>query len=593
MGNVYLVEKHGIAFPFVLKSYQEINPLLEQLFVNEVRNWTSFGVHQNIVKAFFAEEIENKVYVAAEYVEGQDGIGNRLTNYIEKNLPLHLITKWAIQFTYGMNHCIGKGMIAHSDIKPDNILIDKDLNLKITDFGLSKSYLDEDKNAGGTPLYYSPEQIYNPQDIDHRSDIYSFGIVLYQLITKGSYPYVMSSPDIRRVHLIEKVKPINHVLFDICSKCLEKKVSDRYQNYQDIFKDLALICKKEKIEVPKQIITRDDKLEELYNISCSLSAIGQRTEALNAINSYLIYDKEYTSAWTQKGRLEFELGNYESAIEATLKAIQLYQYNSTAFNNLGVIYLEQNRLDLARKYLMKAVENNPFNSGAFMNLANAFSDNNEYQDSAKCILRSFELTPEKNNLHKNARNLLPQFVQHSLFKESTDIYYQLKKHDKLSIHECFNFAMCLMQVQNYQQAITEFLFVLDQSPKDEKVITNLSQSYFYSGKSDLAISTAEKLITENINQALGMSLKAQYLQASGKFQQADKYLKEILEKYPYTDYLWKVYGDLCYKEEMFFESLSYYKKAKQIKIQKGDSESSSDMLYLNELIIKAGKKCNN
>ena len=65
-----------------------------------------------------------------------------------------------------MNHCVGHGLKAHSDIKPDNILIDSDLNLKITDFGLSKSFLNEELVGGGTPLYFSPEQIFNPSQID-------------------------------------------------------------------------------------------------------------------------------------------------------------------------------------------------------------------------------------------------------------------------------------------------------------------------------------------------------------------------------------------------------------------------------------------
>lgn len=93
MGHVFLVEKEGIPFPFVLKSYQDIKPHLEELFFTEAKNWTSFGVHQNIVKTLFAEKIEGRIFVAAEFVEPNDNDENRLTSYIGKDVPLALIIK--------------------------------------------------------------------------------------------------------------------------------------------------------------------------------------------------------------------------------------------------------------------------------------------------------------------------------------------------------------------------------------------------------------------------------------------------------------------------------------------------------------------
>jgi len=591
MGHVFLVEKHGIDFPFVLKSYQDIKPHLEQLFFTEAKNWTSFGVHQNIVKTLFAEKLDGKIYVAAEFVEGNENGENRLTNYIGKNIPLHLIIKWAVQFSYGMNHCLGKGMIAHSDIKPDNILIDKDLNLKITDFGLSKSYLNDEKVGGGTPLYYSPEQIFQPGNIDHRSDIYSFGIVLYQLITKGAYPYVMSSPDIRQVHLKEPVKKVNHPLFDICKKCLEKDLSKRYQQFQELFKDLDFLAKKEGIQIPKQIITRDDKLEELYILSRSLSAIGENTGALKAIDKYLGYQPEHYSAWSQKGRLEYELGNLQNALEATKKAVYLYQYSSTALNNLGAIYLELDNNADAKTCLLRAVEIDPENSGALMNLANALVETGDISKASQCILKCFELTPHKKSLHTNSKNLLPAFVQNQLFEFSADIYKQLLAYSSLSINEHFNYAMCNYQIHRFNEAIKSFEVVLSSNPKDETALVNISKSNFFIGNVDKAIFYSDKLITEEVNPAQGMSMKAQYLQQSGKFGQAENYLLDILTKYPMTDYLWLTLGDLYLKEKQHNKALNSYEKTRQIKIQKGALSTDKDLIFINQKISDTKKNC--
>jgi serine/threonine protein kinase len=589
MGHVYLVEKQGIKFPFVLKSYQDIKPELEELFFTEIKNWTSFGVHQNIVKTLFAEKFDGKIFVAAEFVQGKENGENRLTNYIGKNLPLHLILKWAIQFSYGMNHCLGKGMIAHSDIKPDNILIDKDLNLKITDFGLSKSYLNKEKVGGGTPLYYSPEQIFRPDNIDHRSDIYSFGIVLYQLITKGAYPYVMSSPDIRQVHLREPIKKINHPLFEICRKCLEKDLSNRYQQFQELFKDLEKIAKIESIEIPKQIITRDDKLEELYILSRSLSAIGDNNGALEAINQYLNYQPEHYSAWSQKGRLEYEIGNLQDALESTKKAIYLYQYSSTALNNLGAIYLQLDNNEDAKTCLLRAVEIDPDNSGALMNLANALAETGDLNESAQSIIRCFEITPQKKSLHINAKNLLPVFVQNQIFEYSADIYKLLLNYSTISINEHFNFAMCSFQTNRFEDAIKSFEIVLDSNSKDGMALVNISKSHFFIGNVDKAISYSEKLISEEVNPAQGMSMKAQYLQRSGRFPEAEKYLLDILTKYPMTDYLWLTIGDIYKKENLNTKALESYLKVRQIKKQKGATEDDKDLQFIERKISETRK----
>ncbi len=584
MGHVFLVEKEGISFPFVLKSYQDIKPHLEELFFTEAKNWTSFGVHQNIVKTLFAEKIEGRIFVAAEFVEPNDNNENRLTSYIGKDVPLVLIIKWAIQFTYGMNYCVGKGMIAHSDIKPDNILIDRELNLKITDFGLSKSILNDDGIGGGTPLYYSPEQIFQPDRIDHRSDIYSFGIVLYQLITKGNYPYVMSSPDIRQVHLKEPVKSINHPLFEICKKCMEKDLSKRYQQFQELFKDLVSVAKENSIDIPKQTITKDDKLEELYILSRSLSAIGNKNGALQAINEYLRHQPDHFTAWSQKGRLEYELGQLQNALESTKKSVFLYQYNPTALNNLGVIYLEQDNNKDAKTCLLRAVELDPNNSGALMNLANTLVETGDISESAQCILRCFELTPEKLSLHINVKNLLPKFVQNQLFEFASRIYTKLADYSDLTINESFNAAMCCYHVHDFKNAINFFKVVLSNNENDGETIINLSKSYFFIGDISNAIKYAEFLIDKQINPAQGMSMKAQYLHQSGLFNEAVSYLDNILKKYPMTDYLWLTLGDIYKKEGQTDEALNCYLKTRQIKIQKGANMNDKDIQFIDNKI---------
>lgn len=599
MGHVYLVNKHSIPFPFVLKSYQDIKPHLEDLFFTEVKNWTSFGVHQNIVKTLFAEKINGKIFVAAEYVEGNEQGENRLTNYIGKNIPLHLIIKWAIQFTYGMNHCVGKGMIAHSDIKPDNILIDKDLNLKITDFGLSKSYINDDRSGGGTPMYYSPEQIFNPDKIDHRSDIYSFGIILYQLITKGVFPYQLSSNNWNQItlkeliqsHLQENVKKINHPLFEICKKCMAKDLSNRYQQFQELFKDLVIVAKNESIEIPKQIISRDDKLEELFILSCSLSAIGENKEALRAIDMYLSNQPDHYSAWTQKGRLEFELGNMQNALDATKKSIYLYQYSTAAVNNLGAIYYNLNQINEAKTCYLRAVELDPNNSGALLNLAGVLIDTENYSESAQCVIRCFELTPEKELLITKARTFISDYIKKGLLDLSLIIYSYLHKYTELTSNEIFNFAMCNYSTGKYDKAIELFKIAYKLLDGDKEIIINLSQALVFVGKYDEAVDWVELLISKKIDVLKGVTLKAQFIQRSGDHEKAFKYLMSKILEDPTNDYLWYTMGLIQEDSKNYDSALKSYITARDHKLRKGFPVNHNSIVFLNDKIEKIKKNC--
>lgn len=90
-----------------------------------------------------------------------------------------------------------------------------------------------------------------------------------------------------------------------------------------------------------------------------------------------------------KGRLEYELGNLQNALEATKKAVCLYQYSSTALNNLGAIYLELDKNADAKTCLLRAVEIDPENSGALMNLANALVETGDISEASQCLFKMF------------------------------------------------------------------------------------------------------------------------------------------------------------------------------------------------------------
>jgi len=214
-GIVYLVSSHKTGSVFAMKTVRNeylMDLQTEERFKKEAQIWIDLGKHPYLVQAYFVENIIGTLFIAMEYIAPNEQGLNSLEGYLRYQPPdLAQSLHWAIQFCHGMEYAYSKGIKAHRDIKPANIMITPDKILKISDFGLagvisSSKILSGIKpdtkniNAGllyqtmkgtafGTPPYMPPEQFENAAGCDERSDIYSFGIVLYQMASGNKFPH--------------------------------------------------------------------------------------------------------------------------------------------------------------------------------------------------------------------------------------------------------------------------------------------------------------------------------------------------------------------------------------------------------------------
>ena len=224
---------------------------LKEKFRSEAMIWMEFGKHPNIVYVRAVDVFNGSLFIALELVPPGELGGNCLDKIIQKRrISLQTTIKWGIELCNALIYANSNGMIAHRDLKPSNLMISPEGVLKVTDFGLALFSIDPTNRTveispSGTPAYMPPEQFQMGADLDLRSDIYSFGIVLFEMLTGGNLPFRIGKPDpsnyfeyFHKLHLTYELPTLDSPLYPVIERCLQKFPNQRYQSFKDIRQDL-------------------------------------------------------------------------------------------------------------------------------------------------------------------------------------------------------------------------------------------------------------------------------------------------------------------------------------------------------------------
>ena len=199
--------------------------------------------HPNIATIHAIEETDDEMFIVMEYIDGQE-LKNIVGAYHDTPIPNKDVINYAIQIAEGLQAAHEKGIV-HRDIKSANIMITDKGQVKIMDFGLAKVgqgiQLTREKSTLGTVAYMSPEQA-RGDEVDHRTDIWSFGVVLYEMLSgglpfKGDYEQAVIYSILNEEPKTSDNLPTG--FNSIIRKALAKKPEERYQSATEIIADLT------------------------------------------------------------------------------------------------------------------------------------------------------------------------------------------------------------------------------------------------------------------------------------------------------------------------------------------------------------------
>ncbi len=271
LGQHTILEKKA-AVKFLLEDWVDEQDVVDRFF-DEARTMERLHDNPGIVKIIDIATVEKckeeglPPYFIMEYIDGKS-----LEDIIksDEGFTLEEIVRIMASALSALQHCHDNGVV-HRDIKPSNFMINSSGEVKLTDFGIAKACKNTSKTGEGLTLgstdYMSPEQALGKRDLDYRSDIYSLGVTLYQMVC-DRLPFVGDSPNaIALKHIQEKPVPpgdfselIPMRLSDVIMKAMEKDKEHRFQSCNEMLEALK------KVEEPEELLVEEISTVDLTSL---------------------------------------------------------------------------------------------------------------------------------------------------------------------------------------------------------------------------------------------------------------------------------------------------------------------------------------
>ena len=470
MGVVYKAIDTILDRPVALKfvsSAVTIDKTIKERLMREAKACAALN-HPNITTIYEFGEDDDRAFIAMEYVEGRTL--QEIT--IEKRLEIQEILEVARQITDALSTAHKKGII-HRDLKPANIMQDVTGRIKVMDFGLAKlvqaSLLTISGATLGTAAYMSPEQAQGI-DLDHRSDIYSMGVILYQLST-GKLPFMDTHPLAVMYAILHdlptlprEVNPeISENFEKVIMRALEKEPESRYADISEMNDDLRHI----QLSLNEPSIEKTPRGTTIQRTSRVKARIRKKLGSVFKYVLPLILLVAVPTIWLFKNKMTHETITSNSVREVAKKHL-----------NIGMAYLDKNEFGLAHLEIEIAVKTDPTYSAAWSSLA-AVSVRLEDFDSA--IIQSkkaIELDRNNSNAHYNLAFALEENKQYFDAIKSYENAINVDSTFTQAISALGNLYITLEKLPEALIVLNKALVASPDSPYNYLIYKNLGKAHY-------------------------------------------------------------------------------------------------------------------
>jgi serine/threonine protein kinase len=422
-GLVYHVRNRDDGREVALKTFRDtymFDPRVRLRFRSEALTWIAIGQHSFVLQAEAVHEFDSRLFVAMEYIRPDENGLVTLYDHIAfhgRNLNDRIIGVWSIEFCHGMKHAYGKGVKAHRDVKPQNILVGDGAFIKVSDFGLATS-LEEAELPGaqlqslglsgfhaqgrtmcGTLGYVAPE-IFAGGTASECSDIYSFGVVLWQLCTGSTRPPFWEalgrSPDPAAIYATlagSRIPPAQSPYWEVIKRCLQPQAKDRYQDFEEI-KDAIKEAMRESGDEPLDfVVNTAPSFADLVNRGASLRTLGRLDEALASYEAAIALQPTIAAVWVNKGNVLSSMKRHADALAAYDRAAQIDPTFQLAWFNKGLELQHSENHPQSIRCFDKVLELNPRHSTAWRRKGKSLVAQRRFQDAQACYQNALEIDP--------------------------------------------------------------------------------------------------------------------------------------------------------------------------------------------------------
>jgi tetratricopeptide (TPR) repeat protein len=451
-GEVYLVFTRMPRVALALKTFRQeflANAETKENFKREALLWLNLDDHPFILAARFVQEFSGRLFIGMNYIAPDDRGRVTLADHLAQAqgpLETDQALQWATMFCYGMEHANQRGIKSHRDIKPTNILIRQDGTLLISDFGLAAAaeaawkgrggswesagqerfvglslFQTEGKQICGTPGYVAPE-VFHGEEANVRSDIYSFGLVLWQMATGSQVPPFAvgvvpprNSLDIGRYALeiyerqMRELAPAVGEPFDaIIERCLAVEPSRRFSSFTQLRGELEPVLYRRTGQTMKLQPVGERGSAFWAFKGTSLNALGRHDEAVACLRKALEMDPDNAMAHNNLGKALSDKGDLDGAIAEWRTVVRLMPDDAIAHNNVGKALYDEGDLDGAIAEYRTAVRLQPDFALAHNNLGKALSDKGDLDGAIAEYRTAVRLEPDLALAHNNLGKALSE-----------------------------------------------------------------------------------------------------------------------------------------------------------------------------------------